>query len=208
MKRCLLYHLKFQEEVGLSDRRSCSTLQLNMCPLTNTSEVSVPKGPSMFHQIQVCHSEQHAHIHNIQMAAITDEFLITDTLHLHIVVCSFPFDSCAFREDHHLLLQVKHCGQDFQRNASGPELDRVQLLPQVLQGRREGVPASGGNNYYWESGHRVRLKVYPPVSDSFKSHGSMCGIFLRSFELQLDLGLRLLVTCSSKKFGTHSNKPC
>lgn len=68
-----------------------------------------------------------------------------ETLLGHSSLCNFSIDSFAFRKDHHLLLQVKLCGKDFQRDASGPKLHWLQLLRQVLQGRRQCAAASGGN---------------------------------------------------------------
>lgn len=71
--------------------------------------------------------------------------------------CCVSFSFCVFREDHHLLLQVEHRGQGFQRYASGPKHYRVQLLHQVLQERGEGAPASGGK-HCWVSGEATDLR--------------------------------------------------
>lgn len=73
-------------------------------------------------------------------------FIITRKIHLESV--HEIFSKCLVsRENYHLPLQVKLHGQGFQRNASGPKLHRFQLLYQVLQGRRESTPKSGGNTY-------------------------------------------------------------
>lgn len=66
------------------------------------------------------------------------------------LICKILFSLISFvlRENDHLLLQAKPCGEAFQRNAGGSELHWLRLLPPVLQDRDEGAPASGGMNYF------------------------------------------------------------
>ena len=104
---------------------------------------------STLRQIQVCHPEQHTtqrHAHmNILNGWITFVvFLIPETPFKRFLVMSFILIFFVFRGNDRLLIQVKQNGEEFQRYACGPELFQIQLLPQVLQERGEGVPAGGG----------------------------------------------------------------